>query len=250
VTFVDVARDGERRFLFYRHPSADMTIEASSLDARAFRARWLHFGSSTLARSPSREATLRALALAEKNGAKLSLDLNLRRHLWPSRASIRRALMPLVDRVDVLKASEEDVDALGISPTLDGVRALHLRRRRDRITLFTLGPRGAVGFWGERVFAVQAARVRVVDVSGAGDAFVAGALAVLCRHPLHRLDDAARDVVLIRALRVGCALGTRTVTRLGATAALASLDRFARLVDAPLAPRARAPHPSNSERRR
>src|SRR4029077_9080870 len=32
VTFVDVDRDGARRFLFYRHPSADMTIEPSMLD--------------------------------------------------------------------------------------------------------------------------------------------------------------------------------------------------------------------------
>src|SRR5262249_4995846 len=130
VTFVDVARDGSRRFLFYRHPSADMTITAASLDPRAFRARWLHFGSSTRARSPSREATLRAVALATKQGAKVSLDLNVRRHLWPSRAGVRRTLMPLVDRVDVLKASEEDLEALGVAPTIDGARALHLRRRR------------------------------------------------------------------------------------------------------------------------
>ena len=249
VTFVDVSRTGDRHFLFYRHPSADMTIAASSLDPRAFRARWLHFGSSTLARSPSREATLRAIDLASRHDARLSFDLNVRRHLWPSRAAARRALLPLVDRVDVLKASEEDVAALGLTPTIDGVRALHLRRRRDRVTLFTLGPRGAVGFWQERVFTVKAPRARVVDVTGAGDAFVAGALAVLTHAPLDRLDDAARDALLHRALAVGCALGTRAVTRLGATAALASLDRDRRLVRSPLAPRAATPHPKQRRRR-
>lgn len=245
VTFVEVARDGARRFLFYRHPSADMTLRASLLDPSAFRARFLHFGSSTLARSPSREATRRAIDLAARSGARLSLDLNVRRHLWPSRSALRREMISMMERVDVLKVSEEDAVALGVAPTLAGVRTMHLRRRRDRITFFTLGSRGAFGFWGERVLRTIAPRVRVVDVTGAGDAFVAGSLAVLAPAQLDRLDDAARDVLLYRAARLGCALGARAVTRLGSTAALENLDAFARTMREPLAARRSTPHRSN-----
>jgi sugar/nucleoside kinase (ribokinase family) len=94
-----------------------------------------------------------------------------------------------------------------------------------------------VGFWGERVLRANATRVRVVDVTGAGDAFTAGALAIFASAPFDRLDDDARDELLHRALALGCRLGTHAITRLGATAALRRLDRVA-----PLASRHHTPH--------
>ena len=241
VTFVDVDRDGGRSFLFYRHPSADMTLAPSMLDRRAFAARWLHVGSSTLARSPARETTLRALALARAHGARLSVDLNARPHLWPSRRALVRETAALVERADLLKVSEEDLAALGLAPTVEGARRLH-RRRGVAVTLFTLGARGAVGLWGDLVIEVPAPKVRAVDVTGAGDAFTAGALATFARGDRRDLDDAGRRALLGRTLTLGCALGARAVTRLGATDALRKLDRFARRLDPALAPRARRTH--------
>src|SRR5437764_1074155 len=55
VTFVSVAEDGQRGFMFFRHPSADQMIARGDIDAEKIAAaKILHVGSSTLAREPAR----------------------------------------------------------------------------------------------------------------------------------------------------------------------------------------------------
>src|SRR6478752_10090530 len=73
VTFVAVGAHGERSFLFFRHPSADQMIADHDVEAAVIaRAHVLHVGSSTMAREPSRSATLKALELARKAGCLIS----------------------------------------------------------------------------------------------------------------------------------------------------------------------------------
>ena len=58
VTFVSVAATGERSFLFYRHPSADMLVTTAEVTPPLIlRGRLFHFGSSSLSREPARAAT-------------------------------------------------------------------------------------------------------------------------------------------------------------------------------------------------
>ena len=238
VTFVDVGKKGERSFLFYRHPSADMEFEEAMLPLHANACGWLHVGSSTLVREPSRTATRTIVARANAAGARLSVDLNVRRHLWSSTPDLLAAVKRLVDRADMLKVSEEDLAALELSGDVEGARQLHARRR-DRVTFLTLAERGAVGFWRDIEVRVSAPRAKVVDVTGAGDAFTAGALATfVLTDPLGGEPDlttALREQVLHRAMTIGCALGTRAITKLGATTALHHLSALVRRAKAPLA---------------
>lgn len=234
VTFVDVGRKGERSFLFYRHPSADMEFAEAMLPLHPFEGSWLHVGTSTHAREPSCTATRMIIERANGAGARLSVDLNVRRHLWPSPRELTSCVDRLVARADMLKVSEEDLAALELPADLAGARKLHARRR-DRVTFLTLAAEGAIGFWGDLEVRVRAPRAKVVDVTGAGDAFTAGALAVLVRTRAFDAPQGDREALLRRALGIGCELGTRAVTRLGATSALTSLTAVARRAQAPLA---------------
>ncbi|MEO7096804.1 MAG: PfkB family carbohydrate kinase, partial [Polyangiales bacterium] len=243
VTFVDVTKKGERSFLFYRHPSADMEFEEAMLPLHAFGGDWLHVGSSTLAREPSRTATRMIVARAAAAGARLSVDLNVRRHLWPSATDLARATSPLVERAHVLKVSEDDLLALDLPGDVDGARRLHAKRH-DRVTFLTLAARGAVGFWGDLEVRVRAPRARAVDVTGAGDAFTAAALATFVSTGAFSSGSTTSEQLLERALTLGCELGTRAITRLGATAALRALGPMARRMRAPLAAPPARRHPS------
>ena len=61
LAFVSLKADGERDFMFYRHPSADMLWEASDARLRRRRVgRVFHFGSITLIGEPSRSSTIAA----------------------------------------------------------------------------------------------------------------------------------------------------------------------------------------------
>src|SRR5512142_3178995 len=62
LAFVSLRADGEREFMFYRHPSADMLYRPDEVDLDYVRsARGLHFGSISLIGEPSRSATLLAV---------------------------------------------------------------------------------------------------------------------------------------------------------------------------------------------
>ena len=65
LAFVSLRADGEREFLFYRHPSADMLFNPREVDVEAIQqAKLLHFGSISLIGEPSRSATLYAVDTA------------------------------------------------------------------------------------------------------------------------------------------------------------------------------------------
>src|SRR5262249_55497754 len=106
VTFVSVAEDGARKFLFFRHPSADQMIEEFD-EKLVAQTRVLHVGSSTLSREPCRTATFRAIEIAKKNGALISTDPNWRPHLWDDPGEAPPILERLLSLADVIKVSDD-----------------------------------------------------------------------------------------------------------------------------------------------
>lgn len=221
VTFVSVGAHGERSFLFFRHPSADQMIADHDVDeALIRRARVVHVGSSTLAREPSRSATLKALELAKRAGCLVSTDPNWRPHLWENPAEAGPMLRELVSRCDVVKISDDELGPLaGVSDPEEG--GAKLRALGCPLVVVTLGARGCyVDAAAGRDF-LPGERVDVVDTTGAGDGFVAGLLATLA--PAFAAGKRPADLSLdeVRAAcRAGNKVGAAVVTRLGATTGL------------------------------
>jgi fructokinase len=59
LAFVSLRADGEREFMFYRHPSADMLFDPEDVDGEYIAsARAFHYGSITLGAERSRAASL------------------------------------------------------------------------------------------------------------------------------------------------------------------------------------------------
>jgi sugar/nucleoside kinase (ribokinase family) len=218
VTFVRVGDDGARSFLFYRTHTADHALSPAHLDAmRALDgAAWLVTGTSALVAEPIASAMRRVVDDARSKGVPRAVDLNVRAHLWKDRDAMREAVRWTVAGAAVVKASEEDLAALDLAPTLDALRAL----APGAVPVLTLAERGAVAeVAGERIArpAVPVAPGDVVDATGAGDAFVAGVLATLAARG-GAWERARVDAALWgAAIDAGCALGAMAVTAMGAT---------------------------------
>lgn len=224
LAFVSLRADGERSFMFYRHPSADMLWRPEAVDAAyAASARIFHYGSISLIGEPSRSATLAALEHAREAGALISYDPNLRLALWPSAAAARAGMSMGWQHAELAKISEEELAFLtGEADLAAGAQALW----HDRLALLvvTCGARGCAYFTPTGQGHVAGFRVPMVDTTGAGDGFMAGLLSGLLDHNLKWDDD-----VLRRALRLGCAVGALTCTVRGAIPALptrAAVDAF------------------------
>jgi fructokinase len=233
LAFVSLRADGEREFMFYRHPSADMLYAPGEVDVEYIRStRVFHYGSISLISEPSRSATLLAVEAARASEALISYDPNLRLALWPSTRAAKEGIMLGWPLAQIIKVSEEelaflsdrDVTSLAGLSTREAA-ARELWHPQLRLMVITRGKAGCSyvtpSFCGD----VSGFSVDSIDSTGAGDGCVAGLLRGLLEHP-----QADRDEAQLRAIcRYANAVGAITTTKRGAIPALpttAEVERF------------------------
>lgn len=218
LAFVTLRKDGEREFMFYRNPSADMLLQEAELDLELIRkAKIFHYGSISLITEPCKSAHIAAAKAAKDAGVILSYDPNLRLPLWPSADSAREGILSIWDTADIIKISEEEISFLtqGEDPYDDNV-VRKLYHDNLKLLLVTEGPEGCRYYTKEFSGRVKGLKVEAVDTTGAGDAFVAGILSQLAVDTsLFQNEDRLRD-----ALRFANACGALTVKERGAIPAL------------------------------
>lgn len=222
LAFVSLRAGGERDFMFYRHPSADMLYRPEDVDADAIRqAKLLHFGSISLIDEPARSATLRAAGIAREAGLLISYDPNLRLNLWPGVESARAGIRLGWPLAHVIKVSEEELAFIaGSGDVAEAARALwHPDLRLLVITRGRQGCRYVTGaFSGE----MPGFEVEAVDTTGAGDGFVAGLLKGLLASP-NALENKAQ---LEAICHYANAAGALAVTQRGAIPALPTAQQL------------------------
>lgn len=218
LAFVTLRSDGEREFMFYRNPSADMLLKEAELDLDLIRkAKIFHYGSISLITEPCKSAHIAAAKVAKDAGVFLSYDPNLRLPLWPSAESAREGILSIWDTADIIKISEEEISFLtkGEDPYDDAV-VQKLFHPNLKLLLVTEGPEGCRYYTKEFSGRVKGLKVDAVDTTGAGDAFVAGILSQLAMDlSLLQNEDRLRE-----ALKFANACGALTVKERGAIPAL------------------------------
>ncbi|XP_041002715.1 probable fructokinase-7 [Juglans microcarpa x Juglans regia] len=219
LSFVTLRADGEREFLFFRHPSADMLLHESELDIDLIKqARIFHYGSISLIDEPCRSTHLAAMSIARKSGCILSYDPNLRLPLWPSAEAARNGILNIWDQADIIKISEDEITFLtgGDDPYDDNVVLKKLFHPNLKLLVVTEGSEGCRYYTKEFRGRVAGVKVKPVDTTGAGDAFVSGILNSLASD-LNLIQDEKR---LREALAFANACGALTVIERGAIPAL------------------------------
>ncbi|KAH7533836.1 hypothetical protein FEM48_Zijuj04G0173900 [Ziziphus jujuba var. spinosa] len=219
LAFVTLRSDGEREFMFYRNPSADMLLREEELDFDLIRkAKIFHYGSISLITEPCKSAHIAAAKAAKDAGVVVSYDPNLRLPLWPSADSAREGILSIWDIADIIKViSEEEISFLtkGEDPFDENV-VRKLYHPNLKLLLVTEGPDGCRYYTKDFSGRVKGLKVDAIDTTGAGDAFVAGILSQLAVDlSLLQKEDKLRD-----ALKFANACGALTVTERGAIPAL------------------------------
>lgn len=222
LAFVTLKKNGEREFMFYRNPSADMLLQEAELDIDLIqKAKIFHYGSISLITEPCKSAHIAAAKAAKDAGVLLSYDPNLRLPLWPSAENAREGILSIWETADIIKISEEEINFLtnGEDPSDDTV-VRKLYHPNLRLLLVTEGPEGCRYYTKEFSGRVKGLKVDAVDTTGAGDAFVAGLLSQLAANDsLLQEEGPLRD-----ALRFANACGALTVMERGAIPALPSRE--------------------------
>lgn len=229
LAFVTLRADGEREFLFFRNPSADMLLRESELDIDLIKkAAIFHYGSISLIEEPCKSSHLAAMAIAKKSGSLLSYDPNLRLALWPSADAAREGIMSIWDQADIIKISEDEIIFLtgGEDPCNDNVVLNKLFHPNLQLLLVSEGSQGCRYYTKQFKGRVPGLKVKPVDTTGAGDAFVGGLLSRLASD-LNLYKDENR---LREALYFANACGALTVTKNGAIPALPTIEAIQQLL--------------------
>ncbi|KAK9941497.1 hypothetical protein M0R45_007210 [Rubus argutus] len=217
LAFVTLRKDGEREFMFYRNPSADMLLKDSELNMGLIKqAKIFHYGSISLISEPCKSAHMAAMKAAKDAGILLSYDPNVRLPLWPSPDAAREGIKSIWNEADFIKVSDDEVQFLtqGDSDKEDVV--LSLWHDNLKLLVVTDGEKGCRYFTKKFKGKVTGFSVKAVDTTGAGDAFVGSFLLSMAKD-MSIFEDEAK---LKEALSFANACGAICTTQKGAIPAL------------------------------
>ncbi|HUL43683.1 MAG TPA: carbohydrate kinase [Bacteroidota bacterium] len=230
LAFVSVGKDGSRSFEFWEKDPADTHLQyRGTILKKLKRSAIVHFSSFLLLKEPSRSRTLQAAHGVINAGGITCLDPNIRFSLWDSKNSAKTVLRKMIRSCHILRLNDEEAyflsGARSLRPAAD---ALH--RLGPDVVVVTLGADGCFFSTPRGSGLVPPFKVKSVDTTGCGDAFLAGLLTGIAA--------AGRDLWEIdlpqwyEICRISNAVGALTAGRQGAIDAIPTkkeLEQFLKI---------------------
>lgn len=183
--------DGDRDFSFYRNPGADMMLKETEIPETLINdSKIFHFGTLSMTHEGVRAATKKAIDIAEKAGALISFDPNLRPPLWTSLDEAKEQVLYGLEHCDILKISDNEIQWLtGESDYTDGVTWLN-KKFQIPLILVSMGKEGSRAYYeGMVVEEKPFLQKNTIETTGAGDTFCGCVLHYICRHGLKGLTE-------------------------------------------------------------
>lgn len=172
LSFVSLNENGERDFIFNR--GADELFAWDDLDSEKLKTfNIIHFGSATaLLGGSSKNTYLKVMKLANERQNFISFDPNYRVDLWKNRLDeFITVSKSCIKYADFVKVSDEEIQIItGKKKIEDGVKEFH--KLGAKLVAVTLGKEGTLISNGENVSIISSIKIKSIDSTGAGDAFV------------------------------------------------------------------------------
>ena len=175
LALVGLGPAGVPQYSFYGHDAADCSVGETDLPELPRSVAAMHFGSYSLVVEPTGTSLLQ-LARHNHEGRLISFDPNPRLNVEPDVGRWRRRVEAFSEIADLIKASDEDLEALFPGDDIDGAIS-RWSSRSAQLVVVTRGSEGALVSLRGEVFEASGRTVEVIDTVGAGDSFQA---ALLC----------------------------------------------------------------------
>lgn len=220
LAFVSLQENGQRDFVFNRGADAYL-VEEDLNHGKLNTAAIYHFGSATaLLNDPFQSTYFAVMRKAKNNGKFISFDPNFRSDLWKdSEIDFIQLAKKGIALADFVKVSDEELHIItGNSDLGEGTEALH--QLGARVVAVTLGSKGTYLSNGYRSEIIPSVKVKSIDSTGAGDAFVGATLYQLAKTNPSLEDFEALKGVITFSNKVGALV----CTKVGAISAIPTLE--------------------------
>ncbi|MFP3155540.1 carbohydrate kinase [Lachnospiraceae bacterium ZAX-1] len=172
LAFVSLMANGERDFSFYRNPSSDTLLDQEQIKSEWFKDAFaLHFSTVCLGEYPMKYAHKRAISYAEDAGLIISFDPNLRFPLWPDLKALKETTLEFLPYAHIVKISDEELEFITGVKTIEEAKD-QLFVGNVKLVIFTKGPDGAECYTKKETASTPGIKVKAIDTTGAGDAFI------------------------------------------------------------------------------
>lgn len=222
LVFVTNDLNGERSFSFFVKESADLFLKEEEITEELFLDNKIfHFGTISMLQNPVRKATLTAIQYAKQHGMIVSFDPNVRLSLWNDEELLRETIFSVMPNVDVLKLSEEELSFL-TGKDDPAIMEEWIKKHNLSLVFLTRGAEGSVVFTKSGSSKINPLKVKTVDTTGAGDAFVSAFL-----YCLNEREDDIENVTLEEAENIAkfaSVSGGLAASQKGAMTALPTLQ--------------------------
>ncbi|WP_252230285.1 5-dehydro-2-deoxygluconokinase [Clostridium sp. ZBS15] len=177
LTFTEIASPTESSILMYRNGIADLELDVNEIDEEYIKnTKAIVISGTALAKSPSREAALKALELAKKNDTVVIFDVDYREYNWKNKDEIAIYYSIVGKQSDIIMGSREEFDLMESlivkEKSTDEESAKRWLDFGNKIVVIKHGKEGSTAYTNDgKSYKIKPFPVKLLKSFGGGDAY-------------------------------------------------------------------------------
>ncbi len=181
LTFTEIKSETESSIVMYRNEAADLKLDVADIDEDYInKAKAILISGTALAESPSREAALKAVALAKKNGVPVIFDIDYRAYNWKNSDEIAIYYSSVAREADIILGSREEYDLtekfIKVGMT-DKETAAYWHSQNAKIVIIKHGKEGSTAYTNDgESYSIKPFPVKLLKSFGGGDGYASAFL--------------------------------------------------------------------------
>ena len=181
LTFTEIKSETESSIVMYRNEAADLKLDVEDIDEDYInKAKAILISGTALAESPSREAALKAVALAKKNGVPIIFDIDYRAYNWKNSDEIAIYYSSVAREADIILGSREEYDLtekfIKVGMT-DKESAAYWHSQNAKIVIIKHGKEGSTANTNDgESYSIKPFPVKLLKSFGGGDGYASAFL--------------------------------------------------------------------------
>lgn len=181
LTFTEILSETQSSILMYRDQIADLQLEVTDIEEEYIKkSKAILISGTALCQSPSREAALKAMALAKKNDTVIIFDIDYRPYNWANEDEIAIYYSMVARNSDIILGSREEFDLterLIETGRNDEQTASYWHKQGAKIVVIKHGKDGSTAYTEDgNHYSIKPFPVKLLKSFGGGDGYASAFL--------------------------------------------------------------------------